>query len=621
MAFNGLQDFITSLERENELVRIKTAVNTDQEITEIADRVFKSDGKALLFENTGTSYPLLINMFGSEKRMSLALGRSDLEDAGHELEKLFAMGKGSGKSSGSFLKMIPGVKNLLTLMPRRKKGRGACQQVVETGSGLSALPVLKCWPHDGGKFITLPVVHTVNPVSGEVNAGMYRMQVLDDSSTGMHWHRHKTGARHFSEYKKLGKKMPVAVTLGGDPVYTYCATAPLPEGIDEYMLAGFLRRKRVTLVKCLTSDLWVPADADFVIEGYVDPSEEPVWEGPFGDHTGFYSLADWYPRFHVTAITRRKDAVYPATIVGIPPQEDAIIGLATERLFLSPIKLAVQPDIVDFHMPTAGVAHNLVLVKIEKSYPGQGRKVLNALFGAGQMMFSKFIVVVDSDAVLTDYAGIARRVAKNCNINRDLLIQKGPLDILDHSSNTFSYGGKVGVDATLKYQEEIEDRKSPGERGKGLHMLFEKDNNTIAGISNTMNSFDLPVAILGVNKSAGWRERLMEKIPDGTGGVLIALDRSVDIDDLYTCSWQVLANCDPVRDFTFRDELLLIDATAKASGEDNFPRDWPNVVVSSRETIELVDHRWNEYGLGERIDSPSLKYIPLLFAGEEKVEK
>ncbi|HJT72355.1 MAG TPA: UbiD family decarboxylase, partial [Chitinophaga sp.] len=349
MAYKHLKHFIDTLEKAGELVRIKTYVDPKLEIAEITDRVSKSPngGKALLFENTGTDFPVLINSMGSYRRMCLALGVQELDDISREIEDLFKMLSKPKEGILDKLAMLPKLGQFASWMPKVVGGKGACQEVVMTDPDLSRLPVLQCWPKDGGPFITLPVIHTKDPNTGTRNVGMYRMQVFEKGMTGMHWHKHKVSAKHFQEYKKLKKRMPVAVVLGGDPVYTYSATAPLPENVDEYMLAGFLRKQKVELVKCISQpELEVPADADFVIEGYVDPEEELIWEGPFGDHTGYYSLADWYPRFHVTAITHRKDAVYPSTIVGIPPQEDAWIGKATERIFLAPIKMTLVPEIM-----------------------------------------------------------------------------------------------------------------------------------------------------------------------------------------------------------------------------------------------------------------------------------
>ena len=327
MAYKNLQHFISTLEQAGELLKIKEYVNPKLEIAEITDRISKQNGPALLFENTGYHFPLLINSMGTYKRMCMALGVENLDQITNEIEVLFKTLMKPKDNVIEKLKMLPKLSQIASWMPKLKSGRGDCQQVIMQNPDITKLPVLTCWPHDGGPFLTLPVIHTLDPLTGVRNVGMYRMQVFSPQLTAMHWHKHKVSARHFNEYKKLNKKMPVAVTLGGDPVYTYAATAPLPDNIDEYMLAGFLRKKKVELVKCLTldkatygHDVYVPADADFVIEGYVDPNEELIWEGPFGDHTGYYSLPDFYPRFHITAITHRHDAVYPATIVGIPPQ-------------------------------------------------------------------------------------------------------------------------------------------------------------------------------------------------------------------------------------------------------------------------------------------------------------
>ena len=391
MAYRGLRELIKLLEINNELERITCPVNPDLEITEIVDRVTKSHkgGKALLFENNGTNFPVLINAFGSEKRMALTLGCKNPDQIGREIEMLFKNLAEPKSGIWDKLKTLPLISRMASWMPKIVSGRGECQDVIMDQPDLSKIPILKCWPADGGNFITLPCVITRDPETEIRNVGMYRMQVFGPNLTGMHWHKHKTGARHYAAYKKKGIRMPVSVVLGGDPAYTYSATAPLPDNIDEYLLAGFLRKKRVKLVKCITNDLEVPSDADFIIEGYIDPEEELIWEGPFGDHTGFYSLADWYPKFHVTCITHRKDAIYPATIVGIPPMEDAYIGKATERIFLTPMKLTMIPELLDMDLPPAGVAHNLTVVKINKTYAGQAQKVMNAMWGAGQMMFNK----------------------------------------------------------------------------------------------------------------------------------------------------------------------------------------------------------------------------------------
>jgi 4-hydroxy-3-polyprenylbenzoate decarboxylase len=622
MSFNGLSHFAGFLESRGELVRVKCPVNPVLEITEIADRLVKNGGKALLFERTGTEFPLLINAFASDSRMAAAMGRSSLDDAGEEIFSLVESLSRARGLSGK-LSRLPGMLRLLTLSPGRKQGRGECQEIVDMSPDLGKLPILKCWPHDGGRFITLPLVHTRHPETGRPNLGMYRMQVMGRDLSGMHWHRHKTGARHFEAWKKRGGRMPVTVTLGGDPVYTYSATAPLPEDINEYLLAAFLRRKRVTLVRCLTNDLWVPADSDFVIEGYVDTSEAPVTEGPFGDHTGFYSLSDLYPVFHVTCITHRKNAVYPATIVGVPPMEDAWMGKATEKIFFAPIKLAIAPEIRELHMPVSGVAHNLVIVSIDKTYPGQGLKVLSALFGAGQMMLSKYIIVVSSNVHVTDYHAVAEAFFANVRFDSDLLLTRGPLDVLDHSSDRFSMGGKLGIDATVKLSEE----RSDDYHSVPLLLLTDEaiTGNVITGMK-TLAGHALPVAVLTINKPKEGLDmhHLAASLPSSLtipGNLIIAVDEGADADDPAMLTWLVTGNSDPARDlYHLAGGAIFIDATAKIRSLPAFPREWPNVVCSSPETIEMVNTRWSEYSLGPMITSPSLKLLPLVRPGEASVE-
>ena len=623
MTFSGLTDYISHLDSCGDLCRVKCSVDPVLEITEIADRMVKSGGKALLFEDTGTKFPLLINSFASDSRMAAALGRISPEDAGDEIISLFDA-LGGEKGLWNKISQLPRMIRLLRLAPRRKRGRGICQEVVITKPDLSILPVMKCWPDDGGRFITLPLVHTKHPETGKTNLGMYRMQVMGPDLTGMHWHRHKTGARHCQAWKEAGKIMPVTVTLGGDPVYTYSATAPMPENMDEYLLAGFLRGRRVDMVKCITNDLWIPADSDIVIEGYVDPSEELLLEGPFGDHTGFYSLADYYPGFHVTCITHRKNAVYPSTIVGVPPMEDAWIGKATEKIFLAPLKLAITPEIRDLHMPVAGVAHNLVLVSIEKTYPGQGMKVLNALFGAGQMMFSKYIIVLNSEVPLRDYRKVAEALFENVRFGTDLMVTRGPLDVLDHSSDTFSMGGKMGIDATVKMNEE----RSHDFRTVPLRLVAVEGirNEVVTGIK-TLSDLSLPLVVISVRKPAyGYNmSDLVSSLPgpiQEEGIITVAVDDGTDTDDLNMIVWLAAGNSDPARDiYKPAGGGLFIDATSKSGSLPPFPREWPNVVCSDRETIEKVDSRWNSYMSEGFIKSPSLKLFPLLQPGGAAVEK
>jgi 4-hydroxy-3-polyprenylbenzoate decarboxylase len=629
MAYSGLKSFIADLEKKGELIRITAFADPVLEITEIADRITKAAGPALLFENNGTRFPLLINAFGSDKRMSLAIGRENLDAAGKEIEELFR--KLTGASSGSFISKISGLPGLIKvsgLIPSRSKRKGRCQQVILNDPDLGILPVLKCWPFDGGRFITLPVVHTYHPETGKANAGMYRMQVLDKNTTAMHWQMHKTGANHFEAWKKRGEIMPVSVVLGGDPVYTYAATAPLPENIDEYILAGFLRGKGVRMVKCITNNIYVPADADFVIEGFVDPSEAPFWEGPFGDHTGFYSLADWYPKFHVTCITHAADAVYPATIVGIPPQEDAFLAKATEKIFLSPIKLTLQPEIVDLHMPDPGIAHNLAVVKIRKSYPGQGLKVINSLLGAGQMMFTKYMVVVSGDVDIRNYNSLMDTIIANTSFRDDIMFTRGPLDVLDHSSDMFAFGGKMGIDATVKTTGERQTLQVPdyniGEVAKALQALSVDKIITSHKIYSTGNQAGLLVISTNLSTIAGnirlLSERLKNNLSLSCFSLIVVVDQSVDVNDPFMVAWQTLGNSDPVRDHDYIFvSTLLIDGTIKLYRSGGFPRKWPNIVCSDDETIRVVDSKWPELGMGEQLKSPSHRYSVLKRDGRDEI--
>jgi 4-hydroxy-3-polyprenylbenzoate decarboxylase len=628
MAYSGLKDFISELDRKGELHRIRVFVDPVLEISEITDRVTRSGGSALLFENNGTRFPVLINAFGSDRRIAMALGMNDLSEAGNNIEKIFNLVTDSPANMLGRIIALPRLLKVTGYFPSFSQSKGQCQKIIYNKPDLSILPVLKCWPHDGGRFITLPMVHTIHPATGRSNVGMYRMQIIGNDTTGMHWQRHKTGANHFEAWKATGKRMPVSVTLGGDPVYTYCATAPLPENISEYILAGFLRKKKVKLVKCITNDIYVPSDADIVIEGYVDPAEEFVSEGPFGDHTGFYSLADLYPVFHVTCITHSENAVYPATIVGIPPQEDAWLAKATEKIFLSPVRLAIQPEIVDFHMPEAGVAHNLVVVRINKSYPGQGMKVISSLFGAGQMMLTKYLVVVSGKLDIRNYNELLNHIFTNTDFGSDILFTHGPLDVLDHSSDNFSFGGKAGVDATVKLTEEIQGRnkissvkEAPPEKPidwltgsfiKGYRLYSVTD-----GITILILAVDPSGDPSSVKQVCGLLKKNAEK---HAFRLVVVVDHTVDQNDLFMVMWQVLGNSDPVRDHCFISSgSLLIDGTIKFYREGGFTRRWPNVVCSDPATIENINKKWDSLGFGTDLPSPSLNELKLIRNGTDTI--
>ncbi len=449
MAYKDIREFIEVLEKKGLLKRIRTEVSAELEITEILDRAVKKKGPALLFENVrGHKIPVFANAFGTMERMCLALGVDNLDEIGARIQKLLQLEAPSGIWEG--IKMIPRISELTSFAPKYVNS-GTCKEIVlKDGFSLDEFPVLKCWPGDGGRFITLPLVFTKNPSSGKQNVGMYRIQVYDGRTTGMHWHIHKHGAR---DYADAGGKIEVAVAIGADPAIVYSATAPLPDNIDEMMFAGFLRKKNVELVKCETVDLYVPAHAEIILEGYVDAKERRV-EGPFGDHTGYYSLADEFPVFHITCITHRKNPIYHATVVGIPPMEDAYLGKATERIFL-PLMKAQLPEIVDINLPVEAVFHNLCIVSIKKRYPGHARKIMFALWGMGQMMFAKTIIVLDDDVNVQDMREVLWATTTRMDPVRDVtLIDKAPTDTLDHASPLTNLGSKMGIDATRKGRNE-----------------------------------------------------------------------------------------------------------------------------------------------------------------------
>jgi 4-hydroxy-3-polyprenylbenzoate decarboxylase len=529
MAYDDLRDWIKTLEKHGELKRITEEVSPELEITEITDRVSKigaggnagakasaahgeyaPGGPALLFENV-KGHPgqqVLINQFGSERRMALALGVDRLDEIAERITGLLNIKPPTGMLDK--LKMLPQLGALTSAFPKTVSAKDArCKEVIlKENFDLNQFPILKCWPHDGGPFITLPLVHTKDPRTGKRNVGMYRMQVFDGQTTGMHWQRQKVAAEHYREAlrgaavanseaegtfnpltarvavmaesaggsvsipdgpigglpqvalgKLKGSRLEVAVAIGTDPATTFSAIVPAPPEVEEFMIAGFLRGKSLEIVQCETVDLQVPAHAEIVLEGYVELGEMRT-EGPFGDHTGFYTMTDQYPVFHLTCITHRKNPIYAATIVGKPPMEDAWMGRAVERIFLPAMKMQI-PELVDIHLPPEGVMHNLMLVSIRKSYPGQARKVMNAIWSLGQAMFTKCIIVVDEDCDVQDVAEVTLRVTNNIDPERDIQFTLGPVDTLDHASRLPNYGSKMGIDATRKWKAEGFDRPWP----------------------------------------------------------------------------------------------------------------------------------------------------------------
>lgn len=576
----NLSRYIEKLQDENELIVISEPVSTQLEITEITDRISKAPenrNKALLFTNNGTEFPVLINALGSNKRICLALNCNKLDDHKDKIESIFKQATSPKKTISEKISLLPLLSELKSWMPKHKNGKGECQEVVEKDVDLTKLPILQCWKHDAGKFVTLPMVITKNPKTGAQNMGMYRMQVVDKQTTGMHWHKNKTGASHYEMYKKLGKRMPVSVALGGDPTNIFSATAPLPENIDENMLSGFLQQKPVSLVKCITNDLEVPSDADFVLEGYVDPNEDKFLEGPFGDHTGFYSLPDYYPKFHVTCITHRKKAIYPATIVGIPPMEDAWIGKATERIFLAPIKMLFCPELLDYVMPFEGVSHNLVIAKIKKTFDGQVQKVTNAFWGAGQMASNKTLIIVDENCDIHNSESVIQAIENNFNPENDTIIMQGQLDVLDHSSPKIGFGSKLAIDATKK--EEKQNKKI-------IYLAVEQENQD----AKIMKAKEIAQN-------------------DKNISCIIIYDKQIDSNDKKSIIWNVLNNYNPKKDCFIEKNSLILDGSTKSENEQL--RDWPTPVTSDEETIQAIDSKWNTLNLGEFIPSPSLQYRKL----------
>lgn len=610
MTYKDLHEFVDRLEMEGELRRVKGPVSAELEITEITDRMSKipGGGKALLFEKVrDSSYPVLTNAFGSERRMALALESGSPDELALRISDLLKMAVPS-----TFMEKVgtlPELMGLAKCLPRiRKGGRAPCQEVIETGNevDLGTLPIMKCWPQDGGRFVTLPVVFTKS-MEGRRNVGMYRMQVYDRNTTGMHWHVHKDGSHNFLGYQREGRRMEVAVAIGTPPAITYAATAPMPQGMDEMLLAGFIRGSPVELVKCRTVDLEVPATAEFVLEGYVDPDETRT-EGPFGDHTGYYSLRGQFPVFHVTAVTHRRDAIYSATVVGRPPMEDCYLAKATERIFLPPLRMMV-PEIVDHWMPWEGVFHNIVVVAIHKEYPLHARKVMNALWGSGQMAFAKMIAVVDGDVPLSSPARLFGHILDTFDPWSDVTLTEGVLDVLDHSAPNPLFGGKLGLDATARARGEIPrtgTRFDPSLTEKDILTTLRSLDEGFVSCRRTATDRKNPLILVGLQKggrpSLHFRA-LIEGCKDlAREGILIMFD-DIDLSDDSLCLWKFFNNVDPLRDVLLTEQRVIIDASKKGI-IDGHAREWPDEIVMSPEVKRSVRERSRELGLEDLYPGP-----------------
>jgi 4-hydroxy-3-polyprenylbenzoate decarboxylase len=587
--YKNLREFLDRLESAGELKRIAEPVSPYLDISKYTDAESKSPGggKGLLFTNVqGYKFPVATNIFGSDQRIRMALGVDHLDDLANRVREYIEFNPPSGLRDA--IGALPMALDLAKFPPRNFKGKKPpCQEVVRKGDevDLSILPVLHCWPQDAGPFITLPLVITRSLVTGRRNVGMYRLQVFDRNTTGMHWHIHKDGSHYYNEYAKAGKRMPVAVAIGADPATIYSATAPMPRGIDEMMLAGFIRKKPVRMAKCLTVDLEVPAEAEFVLEGYVDPGELRR-EGPFGDHTGYYSLADDYPVFHVTAVTHRKDPVYNATLVGRPPMEDCYLAKATERLFL-PMLQTVFPEIKDYWFPWEGVFHNIVVVALEKEYPGHAQKIMSGLWGQGQMSFCKAIVVVDADIDPSDPAAVLRQLALRFDLSSDITVTKGVLDVLDHSSPVANFGNKIGLDLTARFTgEPPRDRRLPSMAPPSDAYLAGVVKNKIPGavgcrrLMDEADSAANRVLAVAVEKREDRGGRYFADVLFYLGelsafNIFILFDAEIDLDDDSLILWKLFNNTDPGRDLMMRNDRLVVDACKKGPA-DGHEREWPD---------------------------------------------
>ncbi len=617
MVFQDLQGFIALLEERGQLVRVSAPVSSTLEISEIADRFVKAGGPALLFENVkGSHFPLAIGLMGTPQRMAWALGLESLDELAEKVRDLIKIRVGGPLA---LLSNLPKLKHVANLPPRRV-GSAPVQEVVWRGDevDLAKLPILTSWPQDGGPFVTLPLVVTKDPKTGEYNMGMYRVMVMSKNTTGMHWQRHKTGARHLEHARELGVKLEVAVVLGGDPALIYAATAPLPPipGINEYSLAGYLRGERQRVVRGVTVSLEVPANAEFVLEGYVDPEEPWVDEGPFGDHTGFYTPVDKYPHFHVTAITMRQNPVYPATVVGRPPMEDAYLIEASERLFLPAAQLII-PEIVDYHMPPAGVAHNLVIVALRKGYPGQAYKVAHGLLGLGQMMFAKVVIVVDEGVEVTNLEAVLEQVRQKVNVTGDVLHSRGPVDVLDHSSRKWSYGGKLIIDATTKLPEECREPEKSSSASSGVSLARTSGTGATSPSSSSparMVTLERPAqthlvqpGFLAVKLKKTRADESHElgaelaRAADPSVQHILICDELTDLENLQDVWWTVLNNIDPERDVWLEHsnhggEVMVWDAARKIV-EEGFDRVWPDKIEMDAGVKARVDAMWHVWGL------------------------
>ncbi len=621
-----LRDFIARLRAAGELHEITARVSSNLEITEITDRVSKERGPALLFSNVeGSTLPVITNQFGSDRRLAIAFGVERIDDVADRITAMLKLTKppkglraklATARTLGKVARSTP---------PKLVKAKDApCQQVVKTGDqvDLDFLPILTCWPEDGGRYVTLPLVFTKDR-EGNRNCGMYRVQQYDRNTCGMHWQIHKDAADDWRHMPPNGR-LEVAVAIGTDPIVTYSASCPLPKDIDEMVFSGFARERRVEMVQCRTVDLQVPANAEVVLEGYIEQGELRT-EGPFGDHTGYYSLADEYPVFHVTGLTHRADPIWSATIVGVPDHEDKWMGKATERIFL-PLLQMVQHEVVDYDLPSEGVFHGCCIVSITKKFPAHANKAMHAIWGTALLSLTKTVIVVDADVDVHDYAAVAARVRETWDPARDSVYSTGPIDVLDHAPTHMGMGGKLGIDATRKWASEARDPEAEQHTARETSVDAAAFAELVrdAGGTNHRVLADAGLAIVSVDKDRGGRGRdLLEQLAahEASRGLklVLAVDSSVDVDDLGAVAFRAFGNTDPVRDAVrpaATGRPLGIDATTKHADE-GYTRDWPADIVMTEQVKQLVDDRWSEYG----IPTPGARTTPNrgLAEGERRI--
>lgn len=610
-----VRDWIERLRAAGELHEVTAEVDPHLEITEIVDRVTKERGPALLFSNVrGSSVPVLANQFGSDRRLAMAFGVERIDEVAERITELLELTK-PPKGLRAKLDVLATMRRLASSVPPRRVRRAPCQEVVQLGDDvdLDELPILHCWPEDGGRYITLPLVFTRDR-NGLRNCGMYRIQQYDRRTCGMHWQIHKDAADDWRHMPASGR-LEVAVAIGTDPIVTYAGSCPLPKDVDEMVFAGFARRRRVDMVQCRTVDLQVPANAEIVLEGYIQQGELRT-EGPFGDHTGYYSLADEYPVFHVTAVTRRARPVYCATVVGVPDHEDKWMGKATERIFL-PLLQMVQHEVVDYDLPSDGVFHGCCIVSIRKRFPAHANKAMHAIWGTALLSLTKTVIVVDEDVDVHDYAAVAARVRETWDPARDSLYSEGPIDVLDHAPTLMGVGGKLGIDATTKWQSEGRDGAAEAAAARAAHV----DADAFAALASELGAVrhrllpDAGIAVVAIEKQHGGHAReLLEQVAASEAArglkLVLAVDANVELDQLGEVAWRAFGNTDPVRDAVRSDHdgvPLGIDATTKLPAE-GYVRDWPADIVMTEAIKRRVDERWAEYG----IPTPGARTRPLL---------